>query len=136
VATLIDVVVVGIAGLVLVILTGAFEDAEDYVGDPLPRIVGLGFATYFIVNGALLWWRGQTVGKLILGLVVVTAGTSHRAPPWRLLIRAPFFLAVYALFLGWLALVPLVDHLLIFRRNKRCVHDLICGTDVIRRASG
>ena len=132
-AVLIDLVVVAIAGLALVILTGAFEDAEDYVGDPLPRIIGLGFATYFLVNGVPLWWRGQTVGKAILGLVVVTAGGSDPAPAWRLLIRAPFFIAIYGVFLGTPGLIALVDHLLILRRNRRCLHDLICGTAVVRR---
>ena len=133
VAALIDVMVVAIAGLALVILTGAFEDAEDYAGDPLPRIIGLGFATYFIVNGVPLWWRGQTVGKAVLGLVVVVAGSPEPAPPWRLVIRAPFFIAIYGLFLGLPGLIALVDHLFIFRSNRRCLHDLICGTEVMRR---
>ena len=132
-AALIDLVVVAIAGLALVILTGAFEDAEDYVGNPLPRIIALGFATYFIVNGVPLWWRGQTVGKAIFGLVVATAGSTDPAPPWRLLVRAPFFIAIYGVFLGMPGLIALVDQLLIFRGNQRCVHDLICGTEVIRR---
>ena len=133
VAAFVDLVVVAIAGLALVILTGAFEDAEDYVGDPLPRIIALGFATYFLVNGVLLWWRGQTVGKAMLGLVVVTAGSSEPAPPWRLLVRAPFFIAIYGVFLGVPGLIALVDHLFIFRGNRRCLHDLICGTEVILR---
>ena len=133
-AALIDFVAVGIAGLALVILTGAFEDAEDYVGDPLPRIVTLGFATYFLVNGVLLWRRRQTVGKAALGLVVVVAGTSDPAPLWRLVVRAPFFLALYGVFLGWPGLVALIDQSLIVRKNRRCLHDLICGTQVVRRS--
>ena len=135
-AAIIDLVVVAVAGLVLVILTGAFEDAEDYVGDPLPRIIALGFATYFLVNGMPLWLRSQTVGKAILGLVVVTAGSNDPAPPWRLVVRAPFFIAIYGVFLGMPGLIALVDHLLIFRGNRRCLHDLICGTEVMRAASG
>ena len=131
-ASFIDLVVVAVAGLLLVILTGAFEDAEDYVGDPLPRIIALGFATYFLVNGVPLWWRSQTVGKAILGLVVVTAGSADPAPPWRLVVRAPFFIAIYGMFLGMPGLIALVDHLLILRGNRRCLHDLICGTEVMR----
>lgn len=132
VAAAIDFVVVGIAGFVLVIATGAFEDAEDYAGNILVRIVAFGFLTYFLVNGLLLWRRSQTVGKALLGLVVVTAGTDTRAPLWRLVVRAPFFMALYGVFLGWPGLIALVDQAFIFGGKRRCLHDLICGTGVVR----
>ena len=132
-AALFDIVLVGAFGFVPLVLTGAFEDAEDYVGNPLPRIVALGFLSYLIVNGVLLWWRSQTVGKALLGLVVVNAGTSTPAPWWRLLVRTPFFIALYGLFLVELGIPALVDQLFIFGKKRRCLHDLICRTDVVRR---
>ena len=133
VAAGIDFVVVGIAGFVLVIATGAFEDAEDYAGNILARIVAFGFLTYFLVNGLLLWRRSQTVGKALLGLVVVAVGTDTRAPVWRLVARAPFFMALYGAFLGWPVLIALGDQAFIFGGKRRCLHDLICGTEVVRR---
>lgn len=133
VAAAIDFVVVGIAGFVLVIVTGAFEDAEDYAGNILARIVAFGFLTYFLVNGLLLLRRSQTVGKALLGLAVVSAGTDNGAPLWRLVLRAPFFMALYGVFLGWPALIALVDHAFIFGGRRRCLHDLVCGTEVVRR---
>jgi len=133
VAAAIDFVVVGVAGLVLVITIGAFEDAEDYAGNILARIVAFGFLTYFLVNGLPLWRRSQTVGKALLGLVVVAAGTQTRAPLWRLVARAPFFMALYGVFLGWPGLIALVDQGFIFGAKRRCLHDLICGTEVVRR---
>lgn len=132
VAAALDFVVVGIAGFVVVIATGAFEDAEDYAGNVVVRIVAFGFLTYFLVNGLLLWRRSQTVGKAILGLVVVAAGTDAQAPLWRLVARAPFFLALYGAFLGWPGLLALVDQAFIFGGKRRCLHDLICGTEVVR----
>ena len=132
-AAAIDFLVVGLAGLVLVIVTGAFEDAEDYAGNVLSRIVIFGFVTYFLVNGLSLWRRSQTVGKALLGLVVVGAGTETRAPLWRLVVRAPFFMALYGVFLGWPVLIALVDQAFIFGAKRRCLHDLICGTEVVRR---
>ena len=132
-ATAVDFLLVGLAGLVLVIATGAFEDAEDYAGNVLLRIVAFGFATYFLVNGLLLWRRGQTVGKALFGLVVVGAGTDTPAPLWRLVARAPFFMALYGVFLGWPGLIVLVDHAFIFGAKRRCLHDLVCGTEVVRR---
>ena len=133
VAAGIDFAVVGIAGLVLAIATGAFEDAEDYAGNILARIVAFGSLTYFLVNGLLLWRRSQTVGKAFLGLVVVAAGTDTPAPLSRLVVRAPFFIALYGIFLGWPALIALVDQAFIFGGKRRCLHDLICGTEVVRR---
>ena len=132
-AAAIDFLVVGLAGLVLVIVTGAFEDAEDYAGNVLLRIVIFGFVTYFLVNGLPLWRRSQTVGKALLGLVVVGAGTETRAPLWRLVVRAPFFMALYGVFLGWPVLIALVDQAFVFGAKRRCLHDLICGTEVVRR---
>ena len=132
-AATIDFVVVGIAGFVVVIGTGAFEDAEDYAGNILARIVAFGFLTYFLVNGMLLWRRSQTVGKALLGLVVVSVGTNTPTPLWRLVVRAPFFMALYGVFLGWPGLIAVVDHAFIFGARRRCLHDLICGTEVVRR---
>ena len=129
-AAVIDFVLVLVAGLVLVVATGAFEDAGDYTGNVLPRIVGLGFAAYFLVNGWHLVRHSQTLGKAILGLVVVEAGTTDPARWWRLVIRSPFFLALYSISLGTLVLLPVVDQAFIFRSNRRCLHDLICGTEV------
>ncbi len=128
----IDFVLVLVVGLVLVMVTGAFEDAGDYAGNPLPRIMGLGFAAYFLANGWHLARHSQTLGKAILGLVVVDAATANPARWWRLAIRSPFFLALYSVSLGALVLLPLVDQAFIFRSNRRCLHDLICGTDVLR----
>ena len=132
-AAAIDFLVVGIAGFVLVIVTGAFEDAEDYAGNVMARIVAYGFLTYFLVNGLLLWRRSQTVGKALLGLVVLAAGTDTRAGLWRLFLRAPFFIALYGILLGWPGLIALVDHAFIFGGRRRCLHDRICGTEVARR---
>lgn len=132
-AAAIDLAVVGAAGFLLVLLTGAFEDAEDYAGNVLARIVAFGFITYFLVNGPLLWRRSQTVGKALLGLAVVGAGTSAPAPLWRLVVRAPFFIALYGVFLGWPALIAVADQVFIFGGKRRCLHDLVCGTEVVRR---
>ena len=136
-ATLVDAVVVALFGLVLVMLTGAFEDAEDYAGEPLPRIVALGFASYFIVNGLLLWRRSQTIGKALLGVVVVNADSAEPASLWRMIARAPFFMATYGVFLAVFmtgaVILPVLDHAFVFGRKRRCLHDLICRTDVVRR---
>lgn len=148
-AAFLDLWTVAGFGFVLVLVTGAFEDAEDYVGSPWPRVFGLGVASYFLVNGALMWWRGQTLGKAALRVTVVRAAKPDQeldatsrdrlksAPFWRQAIRAPFFIALYGLPLGGLPLVPypfnlfvLLDLAFALAPSRRCLHDLASGTEV------
>jgi uncharacterized RDD family membrane protein YckC len=91
----------------------------------------LGLLLFAIVNGYLLMTRGQTVGKMLLGMRIVRPDGSAASPlriiglrygvGW-LLSALPAVGMVYAL----------VDCLLIFRANRRCVHDLIADTIVVK----
>ena len=89
-------------------------------------------AVLVLVQLFLLAQRGQSVGKLLLGLRIVrladntTAGFMHA-----FLLRGtiPFIIEQIPL-LGlcfWL-----VDSCFIFREDRRCVHDLIAGTRVVK----
>lgn len=84
---------------------------------------------FAIVNIHLLATRGQTVGKLVCRIRIM--GSDGRpAGLWRILLRRelPFFIVG-----GFqkLALLLLVDVLFIFRRDRRCVHDLLADTIVV-----
>jgi uncharacterized RDD family membrane protein YckC len=91
----------------------------------------LGLLLFAIVNGYLLMTRGQTVGKMLLGMRIVRPDGSAASPGRIIGLR-------YAV--GWLlSAVPvvgmvyaLVDGLLIFRADRRCVHDLIADTIVVK----
>jgi uncharacterized RDD family membrane protein YckC len=91
----------------------------------------LGLLLFAIVNGYLLMTRGQTVGKMLLGMRIVRPDGSAASPGRIIGLR-------YAV--GWLlSAVPvvgmvyaLVDCLLIFRADRRCLHDLIADTIVVK----
>ena len=91
----------------------------------------LGLLLFSIVNGYLLMTRGQTVGKLLLGMRIVRPDGSAASPGRLIGLR-------YGV--GWLLsalpvvgmVFALVDSLLIFRANRRCVHDLIADTIVVK----
>ncbi|MFZ9745396.1 MAG: RDD family protein [Opitutaceae bacterium] len=88
----------------------------------------------------LLTSRGQTLGKILLGVRVVRAGDGEK----------PGFLRAWLLrelpsgaIQGMLQLVPIVgfflrfafvttNYLMIFREDRRCLHDFIAGTRVVR----
>ena len=102
---LVDLVVTLAAGLMLLLASGALEHAEDYATDATPgpflRVVLLGVAGYLLAHGAWLW-RGQTLGKALLGARVVRADGAERARngapvgALRMMVRLPFFLLWYA----------------------------------------
>ena len=101
---------------------------------PVLRMIGLGLASYVLLNLWLLWTRAQTVGKAATGITIVDAKTGERAPIWRLFLRGLFFPMLYLIVLvPYIALIPVVDQALIFRKDRRCVHDWICRTAVVVR---
>lgn len=135
-ATLIDVVLVPVVAILLMLVTGVLEHAADWSTRAMPvlRMIGLGLASYVLLNLWLLWTRAQTVGKAAMGITIVDAKTGERAPIWRLFLRGLFFPTLYLIVLvPYIALIPVVDQALIFRRDRRCVHDWICRTAVVVR---
>ena len=138
-ATLLDLSLVFCFGLVLLLVTGWLEDAEDFArGGSSLTIPLLGIMSFLILNGWLLWNYSQTIGKRITGIRIVTQTVISdpddevgTVPFWKLLIRSVFFLLIFASFSLFFILV-LVDHLWIFGKKKQCLHDLILRTSVIR----
>lgn len=132
-ATGIDAVLVPSLTLVLVMMTGVVEDAEDYLDAWwVFHVFLLAVFSYLLLNGLTLLKRGQTLGKVMLGVAVVEAGTDVPASFWRLIfVRALFFPTLFLL-VPPLILIPLADQLMIFRRARRCIHDYAAGTEVIR----
>ncbi|HEY1708725.1 MAG TPA: RDD family protein [Rhizomicrobium sp.] len=136
VATLIDAILVPVVAILLMLVTGVLEHASDWSESAMPfaRMFGLGLASYILLNLWLLWSRGQTLGKAIMGIAIVLAKTGVKAPLWRLFIRGLFFPTLYLIVLvPFIALIPAIDQVLIFRRDRRCIHDWVCGTAVVRR---
>ena len=136
-ATLIDVVAVPALAIVLMLVTGVLEHAEDWRAgaNPLARGLLLGLASYLLLNTWLLWRRGQTLGKALTGIAIESV-TGDRAPLWRLLLRALFFPTLYLLPVPGPFVVPLLDQAFIVRKDRRCLHDLLCRTQVIHVLPG
>ncbi len=141
VATLIDAVLVPSLTLVLVMITGVVEDAEDYVDNGwMVWVLLLAVVSYLLLNGYGLWRRGQTLGKQVMGVAIVpaTGGSDGQygrtpAPLWKLIcVRALFFPLLFLSVVPWIAALPIIDQLLIFLKPRRCLHDLVSGTVVVR----
>jgi uncharacterized RDD family membrane protein YckC len=90
-----------------------------------------GFAIFLVLHGYLLQTRGQTIGKMLLGIRIVrTDGT--RASLGRLAGLRYFANSVIALIpvVGWV--YGLLDVLMIFRESRKCLHDNIADTIVVK----
>lgn len=140
-ATAIDAVLVPALSFFLIMVAGVLEDAEDYTNNWwMLWVLLLAILSYLLLNGYTLYRSGQTLGKKMLGIAMVPASASagkqaQQGPPsiWKLIfIRAWFFPLLFAVVVPWVMLIPIVDQLLIFSKRRRCLHDLLAGTEVIR----
>jgi len=87
---------------------------------------------YLVLNGYLLHKRGQTIGKWALGIKIVSLHNEKILPLWKVFFvrYVPQVLVAMIPLAG--SILILINDLFIFRKNKRCVHDYIAGTKVIR----
>ena len=103
---------------------------EDVVG-------GLaGVISFVVINGYLLATTGQTVGKRALGIRIVSYTDGELLPIGKLLALryGPLWVLNMLPFLGGVLgpLFGLVDSLFIFNSERRCIHDYIAGTKVVK----
>jgi uncharacterized RDD family membrane protein YckC len=98
--------------------------------------VWMGLMGAFLLQSILIAVRGQNLGKLLVGARVVRVDNGAPAGFARgVLLR--FALPVSVIFLLNLAfplgfIFLLVDYCFMFRADRRCLHDLIAGTKVVR----
>jgi uncharacterized RDD family membrane protein YckC len=83
---------------------------------------------YTAVQWTLLTVEGQTLGKMIMQVKIVEVATGKNGGfVTNVLLRnvVNFLISIVPFYL-------LVDVLFIFREDRRCIHDLIAGTRVVR----
>ncbi len=92
----------------------------------------LGIFIFIVLHGYLLAKRGQTIGKVVAETRIVSVDDGKILPFSRVLgLRyLPWFVISQIPLIG--PILGLVNVLFIFRSDKRCLHDLIAGTRVIR----
>lgn len=91
----------------------------------------ISFGIYLLLHGFLLATRGQTIGKLVLGIRIVDIDTNQVIPLVKQLLLRDLLIRVLVgiPFIG--GIIGLVDSLLIFRWDRRCLHDHLANTKVI-----
>lgn len=141
-ATCIDLVVLPPIALVIMLVSGLMESAEAYVWpQPVLRLFGLLVVSYFAIHGYLLARRGQTLGKRLMGLRLVSTDSGTSLEFWQLAARAfaiPLVLLLAILVHFTLAMIValllIADPLVVLFRPKRSLHDYLIGSVVYDQA--
>lgn len=136
VASLIDSVILAIFILPLMYFTGGFDGfAQTPPIEPsLGYLLLLGvinFALFAVLNRTLLRDKGQTIGKKVMKIRI--QDLDGKTPCFSELLfkrYAYYFLIGYVPVVG--GLISILGVLFIFGKSRRCVHDYIASTQVVR----
>jgi uncharacterized RDD family membrane protein YckC len=111
-------------------LDGMLELQTQYGILYIATIFAIGQVIFLLIQGRLLFKYGQTIGKRYLEIKISDLNGN-----------LPSFGTIYGLRYLSISIIPLipviggllglVDILCIFRKDRRCIHDLIAGTKVI-----
>lgn len=93
-------------------------------------LIVYGWVVFFVCQGYLLHKRGQTIGKNLMDIAIVDMEGNQigllNIVGKRII---PMVAVAYIPFIG--RFISMLDYLFVFRKDKRCLHDLIAGTQVI-----
>lgn len=87
---------------------------------------------YLILNGQLLTKYGQTIGKYACKIKIVDMDDRHLPTLGHILLLRILVLSLFAQIPVLGVAVILIDSLMIFTPNKRCLHDYIASTIVVK----
>jgi uncharacterized RDD family membrane protein YckC len=114
-------------------------DTIQNSGNLTPVIMGMIMNVVLLTNVILLTLRGQTLGKMFLGIQVVRFPGGERAGFIKAVLLRNIIFGILVLgsviFFGLMGLaLPVANALLIFRQDRRCMHDLMADTLVTKRS--
>lgn len=131
-ASLIDALTIIPITLPLMYFTGAFENMSEGVQPSISyslAITLVGIILFLMIHGYFLCRDGQTLGKKVLNIKIVTLD-GHLPSIATLAKRYGFYWVVPSIpVIG--GLLNLVNLLFIFSKSRRCIHDHFGGTKVV-----
>jgi uncharacterized RDD family membrane protein YckC len=106
------------------------DASSDNIGYNLIQGI-VSFFFFVLINGYFMIKNGQTIGKMALKIRIVTTSGDIPLPiPLIVLRYASVWLITAIPVLG--VIFWLTDTLFIYRPDRRCIHDLIAGTMVVK----
>ncbi|OYT86356.1 MAG: transporter [Burkholderiales bacterium PBB6] len=107
-----------------------FSQASESVNNTL-MLFALGVVASLLLQGWLLHTRSQTIGKVVLGLRIVKVDGSRAHLGRTFGLRVCVMTALTMIPVAG-QIIGLIDALMIFGKSRRCLHDLIAGTVVVK----
>ncbi len=89
-----------------------------------------GFIHFSLVHGYFLFKSGQTVGKKLLGIQILGLDNA-KLPLVKILGLRYLPMSLFVMIPRFGSLLVTIETLFIFRKDKRCVHDMIAKTKVV-----
>ena len=131
---IIDGIIIAILIVPLMFAFGMVDRAMAGTNTFADAIIGIfiGLIVFTVLNGYLLANSGQTIAKRLLGMRIVSVADGSILPLPKIigLRYVPLYVVGQIPLIG--GILGLINALFIFRGDKRCVHDLIAGTHVIK----
>jgi uncharacterized RDD family membrane protein YckC len=134
VAAFLDGIIGMVIGIPLLFVLGEWDYVMKGQQPPFRLVITggvLGILGFLLIHGYFLKTNGQTVGKKAQGIRI--ANLDDTVPSFGRVIGMRYlpiwivsFIPVVGMFL------PTLDILFIFRGDRRCIHDLIAGTKVVK----
>jgi uncharacterized RDD family membrane protein YckC len=135
-AVFIDVLIGVIAAIPIYLYTDYFQklfetgtvDTSDLIA-----VTAYSWLVFLLLNGYLLHKKGQTIGKNVMEIAIVDMKGQQLGLLNILGKRIlPMTFVLYVPLIG--QFVALLNYLFALRKNRRCLHDLIAGTQVVNVA--
>ncbi len=93
------------------------------------------FVMYLLINGYLLNKYGQTIGKRLIGIYIADVRTGEKASMQTIIFKRVLPISLIIAIPVFGLVISIIDVLLIFRKDKRCGHDFIAGTQIRKSTS-
>ena len=134
-ALLIDALIVGVPATLLYTLANIYlnwqlSPAEAFAVGDITGTITI-FGTYGLLNGYFLVKRGQTLGKMLLRIRIVDVESMEIVSFWRVFVLRWLVWVIIGL-IPILSLAALINPFFIFKKQRRCLHDYLAGTIVIK----
>lgn len=131
-AVILDTIVMIILIIPLFLFSEIFTSGiyiDSYLSEVLSGLLSV--FVFAIINYKLLVTNGQTIGKKVLKIRIIDEKSGKLASGNSLLTRYGFyFFVAYIPFVGWF--ISIVNALFIFSDEKKCIHDKIANTIVVK----
>ena len=111
-----------------VILVSVFPKKEDIPGIAAATL-GLYMLVVVLVQGGFLVARGQTIGKKLVNIQIVRSKDGQNGG----FVSNVLLRAIVNSIITLIPLYLLIDVLFIFSDTKRCLHDRLAGTIVVKK---